>query len=170
MPRRYTMQDGTQVAQVAAKEIERWLRGLRQTVDVANVELDPRYQALDVDLLWTTQKRTYQVEIKGDRVEKSGNFFFETQSNAEQGTPGCILYMQADLLFYYFVNTKDLYILPMPQTRDWFLPIQNQFTERATTTPVGDHHYTTVGRLVPIGRVMADVKAARHYSLKTEER
>ncbi|MEZ4633511.1 MAG: hypothetical protein R2873_32570 [Caldilineaceae bacterium] len=168
MPRRYTMQDGTQVAQVAAEEIERWLCGLRQTVDVTNVELDPQYQALDVDLLWTTHKRTYQVEIKGDRVETSGNFFFETQSNAEQGTPGCFLYMQADLLFYYFVNPKDLYILPMPQTRNWFLPIQHQFAQRATTTPVGNHHYTTVGRLVPIERVMAEVQDARRYSLITD--
>lgn len=170
MPRRYTMRDGSQVAQAAAEEIERWLRGLRQTVNVTNVELDPHYQALDVDLLWTTQKRTYQVEIKGDRVEKSGNFFFETLSNAEQGTPGCILYMQADLLFYYFVNPKSLYILPMPQTRDWFLPIQNQFAERATTTPIGNQYYTTVGRLVPIERVMTEIEEARHYSLNPEER
>jgi hypothetical protein len=166
MPRRYSMQDGTQVAQVAAADIEHWLHSLRQTVDVTNVELDPAYQALDVDLLWTTQKGRYQVEIKGDRVEKSGNFFFETQSNAEQGTPGCFLYTQADLLFYYFVNTKQLYILPMPQTRNWFVPIQDKFRERATTTPVAGHHYTTVGRLVPIARVMAEIKTARHYSLQ----
>jgi len=166
MPRRYSMQDGTQVAQVAAAEIERWLRSLRQTVDVANVELDPHYQALDVDLLWTTQKGRYQVEIKGDRVEKSGNFFFETQSNAEQGTLGCFLYTQADLLFYYFVNTKQIYILPMPQTRDWFVPIQDEFRKRATTTPVASHHYTTVGRLVPIKRVMAEIQTARRFSLQ----
>jgi hypothetical protein len=165
MPRQYSMQDGMDVAKAAAAHIERWLHGLRQTVSVTNVEDDPAYQRIDVDLIWVTHTRSYQVEIKGDRWQGTGNFFFETQSNAEQQTPGCFLYTEADLLFYYFVHTQDLYILPMPQTRHWFLAHIDEFKERSTTTPVGHSRYTTVGRLTPIVQVMSEVEDARHYTL-----
>jgi hypothetical protein len=169
MTRQYSMQDGMDVAKVAAADIERWLRGLRQTVSVTNVEDDPRYQAVDVDLIWVTQTRSYQVEIKGDRWDRTGNFFFETQSNAEQQTPGCFLYTAADLLFYYFVYTQELYILPMPQTRHWFVAHMDEFKERSTTTPVGESRYTTVGRLAPIRRVMAEVDGVYHYTLSRND-
>jgi hypothetical protein len=165
MPRQYSMQDGMDVAKIASTDIEQWLRGLRQTRSVANVEDDPVYQAMDVDLIWVTQTRSYQVEIKGDRWDKTGNFFFETQSNAEQQTPGCFLYTEADLLFYYFVHTQELYILPMPETRRWFIAHMDEFSEKSTTTPVAGYQYTTVGRLAPIGRVMNEVDGARHYNL-----
>ncbi|MBX2997152.1 MAG: hypothetical protein KF893_01485 [Caldilineaceae bacterium] len=167
MPRQYSMKDATDVAKVATADIERWLRGLRQTRSVANVEDDPAYQRIDVDLIWVTQTRTYQVEIKGDRWQGTGNFFFETQSNAEQQTPGCFLYTEADLLFYYFVHAQELYILPMPQTRDWFLVHMDEFKERATTTLVGNSRYTTVGRLTPIQRVLREVDGVRRYNLSS---
>lgn len=152
------MSEAVDVAKRAAQEIEAWLRSLPQTRSVQNVEADVDYQRVDVDLVWTTEKQRYQVEVKGDRVgHRSGNFFFETVSNAEKGTPGCFLYTAADLLFYYFVETRQLYILPMPATRDWFLPRMTTFRERPTQTPVGDDHYTTIGRLVPIQQVVAEV-------------
>jgi hypothetical protein len=56
MPRQYSMQDGMDVAKAAAADIERWLRGLPQTRSVANVEDDPAYQAMDVDLIWVYSK------------------------------------------------------------------------------------------------------------------
>ena len=145
------------IARQATAAIEPWLRARQQTIAVRNVEDDPAYRALDVDLLWTTRRRTYRVEIKADRYDKSGNFFFETESNHEQGTPGCFLYSAADLLFYYFVRPRHLYILPLRATRDWFLPRRTQFRERSTTTRVAGGHYTTVGRLVLIERVLREV-------------
>lgn len=162
------MDNGVQVAQQAATEIEAWLRSLRQTMAVENVEDDPDYQQLDVDLLWTTKKRQYKIEIKGDRWHKTGNFFFETHSNKERDTPGCFMYTQADLLFYYFVEPGTLYILPMPKTRKWFARRIDQFEERSTTTPVGQNgRYTTVGRLVPIQTVVDAVGGVKTYQIKS---
>jgi hypothetical protein len=160
-PRRISMQDGVSVARQAAADIEAWLWGLEQTLGVENVEDDPTYREQDVDLIWTTRKGRYRVEIKGDRWDRTGNFFFETHSNREKGTPGCLLYTRADLLFYYFVHPRVLYILPMPELRAWFLPRQAEFPTRSTTTPVGGRHYTTVGRLVPIHAVMEGVPSLR---------
>lgn len=113
----YSMEEGVQVAQQAARDIETWLRGKPETVSVQNVEDEPACQQIDVDLIWTTQNSSYLVQIKGDRWHKTGNFFFETHSNKEKGTPGCFIYTQADWLFYDFVIPRTLYILPMPATR-----------------------------------------------------
>ncbi len=163
MSKQYTMTEGMGVAKIAARAIEAWLWTRPETVDVHNVEDDPKYQAADVDLLWVTERQCYQVEVKGDRLgHKTGNFFFETHSNKEKGTPGCFLYTEADLLFYYFVQTGVLHILPMPDTRDWFTPLQEQFQERETHTPVGADHYTTVGRLVPVNAVLTGVAGIWH--------
>lgn len=155
MQRSISMDNAMEAAKQAAEELENWLRGLPQTLDVINVENNPVWQERDVDLLWHTKKNRYRVEIKGDRWHQTGNFFFETDSNKEKGTPGCFMYTEADLLFYYFIGIKTLYILPMPLIRDWFKPRIEQFKQRSTTTPAGETHYTTVGRLVPIKHVLA---------------
>ena len=154
------------VARQATGAILPWLRSLPQTVAIQSVEDDPAYWPLDVDLLWTTTRRIYKVEIKADRYDRSGNFFFETHSNREHGTPGCFLYSAADLLFYYFVRSRRLYILPLRTTRAWFVPRRAQFRERATTTRIGGGHYTTIGRLVPIARVLREVPQVRQLRLE----
>jgi len=156
------MHQAMQVARIAAQDIEAWLRALPQTVAVQNVEQEPSYQAQDIDVLWTTHKAHYRIEIKGDRWHHTGNFFFETHSNQEKGTLGCLLYTQADLLFYYFVTPRILYILQMPQLRAWFEQHYQRFEQRSTTTPVGLHYYTTVGRLVPILCVREELAEAVH--------
>jgi hypothetical protein len=163
----YSMSATTRVAQQAADDITHWLRGRSNTVSVVNVENDPTYQRLDIDLLWTTTQTTYRVEVKGDRLHHTGNFFFETHSNWERGTPGCFLYTEADMVFYYFVGPRTLYILPMPQTRQWFLANSHRFRERSTRTPIHDGYYTTVGRVVPISVVQAEVDGVRQIQLST---
>jgi hypothetical protein len=165
MRRRISMAESVPVAVRATQAIESWLRGLEQTVDIRNVEGNPAYQRIDVDLLWKTRRGSYRVEIKGDRWHRTGNFFLETLSNQEKGTPGCFLYTQADLLFYYFIEPRLLYILPMPATREWFLTRWHRFPERRTTTPVGDRYYTTVGRLVPIEVLVQNVPNVKKLRL-----
>ncbi|MEH2070188.1 MAG: hypothetical protein V7K47_18860 [Nostoc sp.] len=162
----YSMDDAVQVANQAATDIEVWLWGKSETISLNNVENDPNYQYRDIDLIWTTQTDKILIEIKGDRWNKTRNLFFETHSNLEKGTPGCFMYTEADWLFYYFVNTRQLYKLPRPKTREWFQIAMKRFRERATTTtPVGSSYYTTVGRLVPITTVMMEVPGIKMEQL-----
>lgn len=161
----YTMNKGLQVATLAATDIETWLRSKPETVSVHNVESEPAFRQIDVDLIWTTHNRSYFVEIKGDRWHTTGNFFFETHSNLEKGTPGCFLYTQADWLFYYFVTPRTLYMLPLPATRDWFVANIDRFRERSTNTRVRDNYYTTLGRLVPISVVVQEVPGVKKEQL-----
>lgn len=155
----YSVTQTFQVAHHATRELCAWLWTRPETIDVHSVEDDPAYQKLDVDLLWSTEKASYQVEIKADRLgHRTGNLFFETISNKEKQTPGCFLYTSAHLFFYYFTESRKLYILPMPATRTWFLSRLDQFPERETTTPIPGGYYTTVGRLVSLALLCQEVK------------
>lgn len=171
-PGRYAMSETSAVARAAAREIERHLRSRPETILVKNVERDPYYQQMDVDIIWRIKIdpltiQNIRIEVKADRLDSTGNFFFETWSNRERGTPGCFLYTQADYLYYYFVEPRKLYVLPIKTVRPWFLERQEEFPERetTTTTPDGAGHYTTVGRLVPIRRVLDEVDGVEIWPL-----
>lgn len=159
------MAEGMSVAKKATNDITRWLMSKPETISVQNVEYEPEFQSRDVDLIWKTQTREILIEIKGDRWHKTGNFFFETHSNYKKGTPGCFMYTEADWLFCYFVVPRILYLLPMPITREWFVPLTARFQERSTTTSVKKSSYTTVGRLVPIKTVMREIKGVEKEQL-----
>jgi hypothetical protein len=162
------MRETDAVGKLAVKEITRWLKCDPNTRKVINLENDPEYQAKDIDLLWRTPSGIVTIEVKADRYDKTGNFFFETVSNKETGTPGCFLYTEADFVYYYFIVTKKLYILPMPATRDWFKSNLNSFKEISTRTSVRGGAYTTVGRLVKIERALRSVPAVKLVDLQNE--
>lgn len=163
----YDFNERNSMAAKGTKQIEAWLSSRKETTEVKNVEEDAQYRAADVDLLWYTQRKPegYKVEVKVDSYYGTGNFSLETHSNVERDTPGCFLYTEADLFFYYFVDPQHLFILPMPETRDWFLENKERFKERDTTTPVGSGYYTTRGRLVPRKIVLAEVSNVHEYHL-----
>lgn len=153
--RQYTMQENMSAANNAAADITQYLLSLPFTVKVQNVEKDPYYQKLDIDLLWfyRLKGKTYMktIEIKGDRYAHTGNYFIETVSNLTKNTPGCFLYSQCDLLFYYFLDTKELNIIPMKRAREWFLSNIHRFEEKKLSTKFlnGKIAYYSKGRIVP---------------------
>lgn len=162
-----TMAGAKVLGRNASRDVERYLRSQKNTIAVLNVEHDEQYQQkVDIDFIWTTKQRTYTVEVKGDRNHATGNFFFETVSNTQLGTEGCFLYTIADLLFYYFVDVKKLYILPMPATRNWFLENIERFPIGYGTTVVNNDKYRSEGRLVPIATVCNEVEGVYVVTLK----
>jgi hypothetical protein len=174
--RQHKMRYTATVARRAAADVTNFLLTFwPQTVAVHNVEEEAAYQEHDVDLLWSFvdgegQLRVIPVEVKGDRYHRTGNFFFETVSNEGRGTTGCFLYTKADWLFYYFVESQTLYCLPMHAVRPWFEANLHRFRERRTSTPVanGKKRYVTVGRLVPIDVVLAEVPGILRYRRQDE--
>lgn len=160
------MNEASNVATVAAIDIENFLKEQPATLKVQNVEEHEIYRQKDIDLLWfwkdnSGKEKMNTIEIKGDRYHRTGNYFLETISNKSKGTPGCFIYTEADYVFYYFIYEKELHILPMPETKNWFLKNIDSFVERETSTPVGKEYYITVGKLVNRKLLQNNVKGAK---------
>lgn len=156
MLNQYTMNATSQIAAEGTIHITTWLETFEQVERVENVEDNPIFQEEDVDLIvHLINGNRHKIEIKVDRYDRTGNFFFETISNNERNTLGCFMYTRADRLFYYFIGIRKLYSLKMPEIREWFQRNQNRFEEKRVQTPVGNgSSYTTIGKLVPIQVVL----------------
>jgi hypothetical protein len=134
---------------------------------VHSVEDDPRYQPLGIDLLWVVPERSFlrsmTVEVKGDRYEKTGNFFFETVSDLQRSTTGGFVITRAEWLFYYFINSGKLYCLPMEVVKPWFVANLGRFRERIAQSQRDQNQWRTAGRLVPIVTALREVSAIKAF-------
>lgn len=135
---------------------------------VHSVEDDPRYQPLGIDLLWVVPEqnflRSMTVEVKGDRYDKTGNFFFETVSDLERSTTGGFVITRAEWLFYYFINSGQLYCLPMTYVKPWFLTNLRRFRERIAQSQRDQNQWRTAGRLVPITTALREVPSIKAFA------
>jgi hypothetical protein len=169
MSRSYSMSGVRGPADRAVRLARSYLHSQDSSGRVHDVQDDPRFQQRGVDLLWErAHAPVLGVEVKGDRQATRGNYFFELISNLERETPGCFLYSSADLLLYVFLSPRELHHLPMNATRQWFLARANTFELRSTQTRVGRSSYTTVGALVPIKQVLAQVAGASRFRVGAE--
>lgn len=151
----YTMNEQLKVGDKAITEIITFLKKKEFTRQVISVEDDRKYQKKDIDLIWDLtlnkkNKRLY-IEVKGDTYWKSGNMFIETISNMSKNTPGCFLYTEADYIFYYFIETKELTMLPMKKFKEWFMANEERFQAKYLRTQYGNstEYYRSKGVLVP---------------------
>ncbi len=166
MPRSYSMSGVQGAADRAVAVARRYLQAMHAGSRVHDVQRDPRFQHRGVDLLWERPGAEVQgVEVKGDRQWRRRNYFFELVSNFEKNTPGCFLYSTADLLLYVFLEPRELHHLPMPATRDWFLPRARAFPLKTTQTRIGPRFYTTIGAAVPVRDVLLAVPGALRFRI-----
>lgn len=158
------------IGKIAVKEVEKYLKSLKETIEVINVEDDKEYQKKDIDLIWrymaNGRKYEQKIEVKGDRYHHTGNIFIETVSNRERNNPGCFMYSEADYIFYYFVETRELYIIPLAETREWLKQNIHRFEEKFLSTKVGNYtYYTSAGRLVPRNILRDEVKGVKYKTI-----
>lgn len=160
----YGFNSANAVAKQGALEVTSFLYSLKSTIKVENVEEDAAYQGKDIDLIWyyrskvsgEVEKKT--IEIKADRHHYTGNYFFETISNAQKDTPGCFMYTEADVIFYYYIEEKELHMLPTLATRNWFIANRQKFKEAMTSTSGNKGMmYTSKGSKVPRKTVAQNV-------------
>ncbi|MFN8393028.1 MAG: hypothetical protein U0136_22225 [Bdellovibrionota bacterium] len=146
-----------------------WFR----TLVVRDTESDREIQRLGIDLLWGVAAATctvfIAVEVKADRNHATGNFFFETTSDIERQTPGTFLASSAELYFYTFPDTKEIYCLPLCDTREWFKENIESFHERIAHSSRDGRTWDTAGYLVPVRAVLSEVPGVRRYQLKDDK-
>ena len=146
------------------ERIHNFLYAREETVGIAEASPEEQKEQ-DIDFHWMRiigdKIEEIKVEVKFDtQGHETGNFAFETVSNELRTTPGCIVRSEADLLFYYFCGSKELWVMGMKEVRSWFLgemaSVKNRFRSFETYTEVGHSVYSSYGRLVPL----ADLKEA----------
>lgn len=115
--------------------------------------------------------RMWTVECKAEKENKTGNLFLEVWSNrnldrrddnAKYGSnPGWMLKLRADLLFYHFIDTDDLYIINLFELQRWAFGYENvagsiwDYPERRQGKYVQAND--TWGRCVPISTLQHEL-------------
>lgn len=61
----------------------------------------------------------WSVEMKAE-MRPSPNLFLEHWSNGKRYTPGWMVTLEADLLFYHFIESDELYIVKLYQLKRWY--------------------------------------------------
>jgi hypothetical protein len=154
------------VADRAVEFAVEYLRSREPDSRIHDVQLDPRFQDRGVDLLWESANGDLRaIEVKGDRHDARGTYFFELVSNLEKDTPGCFLYSTADLLLYVFPRLREVHWLPLAATRAWFLERAESFPVKHTRTQTGLKTYTTLGASVPVAEVLAEVTGSQRVKV-----
>lgn len=157
MPNIYDFKSKNEYSKEAVRLITHYLkRKGHRVLDVQNHHL---CQKKDIDLVTYYQNQLETLEIKSDQYT-TGNFFFETVSNAGLNRLGCFMYTESDYIYYYFSEWDKLYILPTKDTRNWFIQVMNTYREievRTSVNPQQDY-YHSYGRIVPIQDVLKNVK------------
>ena len=121
---------------------------------VVDVSEDAEWQKVDVDFLVDG----FQVEVKTD-TSKTPNIFFETVSNKEKNTPGCMLVTTADFLYYVHLGHNYILTIPLENYRIWVLDIQDELREVNVRTS------KAVGLLVPLKRLFDEVEGVGTMSI-----
>lgn len=136
-------------AEVGAAEVTKYLEETGWTV--TNVEADKEYQALDIDLVAEKDGETVTIEIKADNYgSKTANYFCENISNTSKNTLGCFYATQADYIFYYFLDTFELHVIPTKEAQEWLRANESRYRTHSvkTTGAKGEYWYSNQGRLV----------------------
>lgn len=115
----YNFNDSKKVGDEGEKIVLDYLRkspSVQKVVDMANNKM---FFHKDVDfVIQKTDGKMIRAEIKTDTYT-SGNIYYETVSNEEYSTDGCMKKTDCDYLFYYFLKFDKLYILKMDKYKEF---------------------------------------------------
>ncbi len=160
----YEFNSSNKIGHQGEQFVKQWILELHPNVSsITDVSDDKFYQKQDVDFVVNfANGRQALVEIKTDTY-KTGNMFFETISNEEYQTKGCLMKTNADFLFYYFPNYQNgvLYIFQMKDFRKFVLDNLSHFRERRVTNTT----HTSIGYIVPLIYIENNFKEYKKYSV-----
>ncbi len=108
------------------------------------------------------------VEFKVEESDDYGNFFLETWSNRQRFTLGWMYKLRTDVLWYYFLASKELYSISFERLRKWAFHDDKGpgrvFAFNLKKQKKRDQMNDTWGHCVPIENIKNEV-GFRYYSL-----
>lgn len=146
------------LAKKASEEIEKFLKYYDWTV--FNVEDDLLFRELDIDLIaQTEEKQTVKIEIKADKYYNTNNYFCEVISNTTKNNLGCFYQTKSDYIYYYFIEEKELHIIPTIEAQEYLKANEYKFKDvyPKTTSTHGQLFYKNKGLLVSRDVLQANI-------------
>lgn len=135
---------------------ERSLNG--QLVTTEKGRLSMELQARYGDVLFNAKNgEVVAVEVKIEQRNKYGNLFLETWSNRnyQMSKRGWLDTLNADYIWYYFLDDDELYIIDFPRLWNWCYVAGNIYNYPEKEQKKYDQLNTTCGRVVPIEHLLA---------------
>lgn len=88
------------------------LNNLPKVKECIDVRGDKEYQDKDIDFeIITVNGKRKAIECKTDKkAQKTGNLYYETLSSKTKGTIGCFEKTKSNLIFYYCIGCRDMYV------------------------------------------------------------
>lgn len=145
----YNFEESLDVGKNGEKIVYNYIKNNYKFLEIKDVSDIDGYKIKDIDLLCKYINGEYfEIEIKTDTYD-TGNLFFETTSCVERNSLGCMLKTECYFLFYYFINTNELYILNMKEYRNWVIENINTFKKIQAKNKT----FNSSGLLIPKGRL-----------------
>lgn len=124
----HNFENSKDVGEWGEKIIAAWVKQQVLVTDIQDLTKDTEYQKKDIDFLVSCKRfpgvpPQFTLEVKTDSYN-SGNIFYETVSNTETGTPGCMVMTEANYVAYYLTAYKKVYFLNINLFRNWVEQIQ----------------------------------------------
>lgn len=101
----------------------------------------------------------FGVEFKIEAENKHGNLFLEDWSNMNFNprNPGWMVTLKTDYLWYYFLDSDELFILKFPELFNWAVVDGNMYRYKRAVQRKHSQNNVTAGWCVPISAVKVNV-------------
>lgn len=138
-------------------------------VNIIDVSKDKEYRDKDIDFIVELKNgKSISIELKTDTYD-TGNIFYEAISNKEYNVLGCMIKSKAKCLFYYFIKTKELYIIDFKAYKKWVNKNNERFVRKKikNINRRGNDITHSIGLLIP--KRIFEKEMAGHFIKKTIE-
>jgi hypothetical protein len=149
--------------------IKSYLETNPEVANVIDVSKDKEYQDKDIDFIVELKNgESISVELKTDTYD-TGNIFYEAISNQEYNVLGCMIKSKAKCLFYYFIKTKELYIIDFKAYKKWVNKNNERFTKKRikNINRRGNSITHSIGLLIP--KKIFEKEMIGHFNKKIVE-
>lgn len=164
----YSFKDSNRIGKLGEQEVLGYLEKILPNLNkIENVTLNKEYQKKDIDaILHFINGEKISIEVKTDTHEEPKYFAYEAWSSLEDSTPGCMVACEADLLFYFFCKTGELFQIKLQDYKQWVEKNKFNFREILVKNSSWTKEYNSVVYLIPKEMLKASFKSVVIYNVK----
>lgn len=175
MPSYNPFQDALEIEREAKIDLVPWLLDFSsegRVVLCENGNMARELQHIIGDAIFKGRDgKLWTIDWKTEKDNITGNFFFETWSNLTEDTftPGWMFTLKTDLLGYYFIKQRSLYLINFQSLKKWSFFLRNIYKYPEKPQSIRPQANMTFGRCVPIKTIEKEVLCKRFYVSNGEE-